>query len=143
MAATVKELAAEILMLRQELNNVRLTEDSHWAQYQADLLSLRNELKVYFDTKPATEAPKAPTPVTRTEPWRLPLESFKGFEAQTKANWEEGGNAKTGQKLARVLKRSSGHAEGQLYINWCTRVGRPAVKEFWLSKGCSEIPDGL
>jgi uncharacterized protein YoxC len=128
--------SSDALTLRQEINAVRMTEEAHWATVQADLLKLKQEVSVYF-TEQVKQEPQ------RTDPWRMPLEEFLGWRDGVKADWSDNGNAKTGQRLARALKRSSGHAEGQLYINWCGTVGRPAVKAFWIARGFKEIPEGL
>lgn len=155
---TIKELAAEMLKLRQELNAVRITEDSHWATYQADLLGLKQELKKFYSEtveyiavdplkqnrfgKPAVDHPPIVSD-TRTEPWRMPLQDFIAWKSDLKADWAEHGNAKTGQRLAKFLKRTSGHAEGELYLQWCAKVGETTVRTFWRSKGFEAIPEGL
>jgi len=149
MAATVKELNAKIeaieTSLRQDISQLRLTEDSHWGEYQAGVLALTNEVRAYFKalTEEYGEVPEKKTENNRTEPWRMKLEDFLGWKSSVKADWEPNGNAKTGQRLAKALSRTSGHAEGQLYINWCAQVGRDAVRAFWISRGKTEIPEGL
>lgn len=171
---TIKELAAEMLKLRQELNAVRITEDSHWATYQADLLGLKQELKKFYSEaveyvtvdplkqnrfgKPAVDRP----PVVSTHPsenaydeaadeeeeqkkgpWRWARRKFLPWKDSVKGDWAEYGNAKTGQRLAKFLQRPSGHAEGELYLQWCAKVGETAVRTFWRSKGFDAIPEGL
>ena len=143
MAATVKELATEVTELRQALNQVSMTVDTHWASYQADLLTLRQEIKSYFKSANQVGETHPASDNKRTEPWRLPLEEFVAMKNDIKPDWSDAGNAKTGQRLAKYLRRSSGHTEGELYIRWCGKVGRPAVKAFWLSRGFSEVPEGL
>lgn len=148
MAATVKELSArldqEVLSLQQRINAVSMTQETHWATYQADLLNLRQEIAAYFKSGASTpHSEPEQREETRTEPWRMPLEDFIGWRDSVKADWSDNGNARTGQRLARALKRTSGHAEGQLYINWCGKVGRTAVKAFWIARGYREVPEGL
>lgn len=143
MASTVAKLEQEVMTLRQIINGLTMTVDSHWAVYQADKLEMQREIKEYFQNgmKPQTTA--KPEEHKREEPWRLPLEQFLSWREGIKQDWTDSGNSRVGQRLARHLKRSSGHAEGQLYIDWCARVGRPSVKAWWISRGFKEIPEGL
>ena len=137
----ITKLEADALELRQHLNALSLTVDSQKAQFDADLLSVRTWMSSSTTQPTSTATP--PQETLRSEPWRLPLEQFVGWKTGIEQNWEPGGNSRVGQKLAMCLRRNSGHAEGQLYINWCNKMGRAAVKAFWISRGFSNIPDGL
>jgi hypothetical protein len=145
---SLKVLDQKLTELQQQINGLSMTVDSHWATVQADVLTLKQEVGVYFNTTPTPaprhEASPVKAPVeTRAEPWRLTLEEFINFKSDCHINWDDNGNAKVAQRLARSLRRSSGHAEGQLYINWAKQNGRASVKAFWISRGFSEIPEGL
>jgi len=143
---TLKELEARVeahvLDLSQRIAGVALSEQEHWTQTQERLLKLRQEVTEYFNGTLRTTAEK-PTMEMRHEPWRLPLEQFVNWKSGIEQNWEPNGNARVAQRLAKALARTSGHAEGQLYINWCDKAGRAAVKTFWHSKGFDEVPEGL
>jgi hypothetical protein len=76
-------------------------------------------------------------------PWHLPLEEFIAFREECEADFSVGGNQQTGRALAVVLKKSSGHAEGQLYINWRNSVSADEALAFWKTLGCESIPEGL
>jgi len=155
--ATVRELEAKIEQMHTELSQrivaVVLTVDKHWSEYQSDRLSMRQQIAEYMNgtlqTSSKPHAPRAedahiPGDETgRGEPWRLPLEEFINWKQGIEQNWEPNGNARVGQRLAKALRRTSGHAEGQLYINWCGKNGRAAVRAFWISRGFDSIPDGL
>lgn len=143
---TLKEEVAVLkqdqLSLRQSLNAVAAALDRYHTEHLQHKLEVHNELRDirawFTNSKPAAQQEE-----TRTEPWRMALEDFITFRDSCKADWNENGNAKVAQRLARALKRTSGHAEGQLYINWCAKVGRAAVKAFWISRGFAEVPEGL
>lgn len=138
--ATVKELEGKIERLQQNVNAVAAMVDKNWSTYQQDFMTLRQEVQAYFSTSQREERTSQPT---ETEPWRMELRSFIEWKANVKQDWTDMGNARIGQRLARALKRSSGHAEGQLYLNWCAKVGKPAVKAFWKSRGHEDVPNGL
>jgi len=143
MASTVAKLEQEMMTLRQVINGLTMTVDSHWATYQADRLAMQREIKEYLQSGLKPQQQEEHKPELRAEPWRLPLEDFLSWREGIKQDWSDNGNSRVGQRLARNLKRSSGHAEGQLYIDWCGKVGRPAVKAWWISRGFKEVPEGL
>jgi hypothetical protein len=126
-----------------EVHTLRTTEDSHWGEFQASLSELKNEVRAFLNSKPAKVESAAPHKDVRNEPWRMSLAEFIDYKDDVEADWDDNGNAKVGQRLAKALKRVSGHAEGQLYIDWCKSVGRDKVRAFWIGRGKTEIPDGL
>jgi hypothetical protein len=88
--------------------------------------------KAQWGDKPASDS----RPLRILEgPWRLELNEFLTFKATVDCNWEVGGNAKTGQALAVACGRSSGHAEGELYLQWRGSVEEGTVLAFWESVG--------
>jgi hypothetical protein len=142
-AITVRELEKEVIVLRQIINGVQMTVDKHYADNRAEFLRLQREIENYFRGVVETHTPTNAPANNRTEPWRLPLEEFVSYREGVKQDWSEGGNARVGKKLAAALKRTSGHAEGQLYMDWCKQVGRAAVKAFWIGRGFDGVPSGL
>jgi hypothetical protein len=68
-------------------------------------------------------------------PWRLELEAFLEYKEDVECDWSDGANQKVGQALAIACGRGSGHAEGQLYIEWRDSVEPETVLAFWNSVG--------
>lgn len=125
-----------INLIREEFTAFRKAEDERWNKLLGEVHAFLN------DDKPQG-APKPQENQGQMDPWRMKLEDFVGFRDGCKADWSDNGNARVAQRLSKHLKRTSGHAEGQLYINWCEKVGKPVVKAFWSSMGFSDIPEGL
>jgi hypothetical protein len=141
MAATVKSLEAEVLELRQLLNGVVLTMDSRHAAYQEEFLNIKREVKSYL-----TDQPQATPPRNKPMPqeWRMnSVRDFLNWRADQTPEKGELANIAVGDRLKEELGRDCGWAEGQLYINWCRRMGVAHVTRFWVSRGFDGIPDGL
>jgi hypothetical protein len=130
----VDQQDATITMIREEFISFRAESKAQWEKMYQEVHIFLNGDKPAAPTQPKQEV---------LDPWRMRLEDFVGFRDGCKPDWSDAGNARVSQRLAKHLKRTSGHAEGQLYINWCDKVGRAVVKQYWSSMGFSEIPGGL
>lgn len=77
-----------------------------------------------------SEARSAPTRHNRDEPWRLSPQAFAEYSCEGNAK-----NIAAAKWLMKRLGRSTGHNEGQLYLDWAARVGDVEVSHFWKSRG--------
>lgn len=146
--ATVKELETTVLLLQQSVANLSATVDTYRTEFREALMKVKDEAKQeVIDYLRSTTTPlRPPTPRGKPLPMEWRMESVKDFlnwRSTVKPNHEPGGNVYVGDRLKAELGRDAGYAEGQLYINWCTRVTREHVRQFWQSRGFDDIPEGL
>jgi hypothetical protein len=144
MVATVKSLEAEVLELRQLLNGVVMTADTRHATYQQEFMAIKQEVKSYFDSKPMITPRETQRAKPMPQEWRMSnVRDFLNWRADQVPEKGELGNIAIGDRLKEELGRDCGWAEGQLYLNWCRRMGKQHVAQFWASRGFEGIPEGL
>lgn len=143
MAATVKELEAKVRELQQQIAGLTLTIDKRHGEYQNEFLQIKQEVKSYLNAGPTQQQqPQRPKPMPQE--WRMTnVRDFLNWKASVVPEKGDGMNIDVGDRLKKALDRDCGWAEGQLYINWCARVGREYVRKFWESRGFDDIPEGL
>lgn len=141
----IEKLEDEVIALKLALNEAiaRLSEDQaiNFVSLLRKIEGQKPEVEKYV--RPNREKAQQAGLHNRDEPWRTDKPTFDKMQAETTPNWEINGNARVAQRLAKHLNRTSGHTEGQLYLNWCEQVGVAAVKKFWIGRGFEGTPEGL
>lgn len=141
----IDKLEGEVTTLKLALTEAiaRLSEDQaiNFVSLLRKIEGQKPEVEKYI--KPNREKAKQQGLHDRDEPWRTDKPTFEQMQKETPPNWDINGNARVAQRLAKQLNRVSGHTEGQLYLNWCEKVGSAAVKKFWIGRGFEGTPEGL